>query len=229
MHRGRIRALGTPAELEGARSGPERHPRGRLPPPTPATRLDEKEETSAMSVHPPHRQPARLTPHALPAHRPRTGCSSPGRHDVPGRAAEAAPRPHRAGHPRDPARAVAADLRRDVHPAPRDPDRRRPLPRLPRARHHRPVRAVHRDLLRHPDHLGARRRRPGQTAGHPDPAGRAGRRQGVRGRGAGGRPGRRRARPRRAARRRPDLEPAATARRGRGRACSARRSSPACR
>ena len=62
------------------------------------------------------------------------------------------------------------DLRRDVQPPPRDPDRRRPVPRLPGARDHRPVGPVRRDLLRHPDHLGARRGRADEAARHADAA-----------------------------------------------------------
>ena len=68
-----------------------------------------------------------------------------------------------------------------------------PVPGLPRAGHHRPVGAVHLDLLRHPDHLGPRRGHPGQADGHADAAGRRSSRQGVRGGRAVGGAGRRRA------------------------------------
>jgi ABC-2 type transport system permease protein len=44
-----------------------------------------------------------------------------------------------------------------------------PLPRLPGARDHGPVGPVHRDLLRHPAHLGARLRHPHQAAVTPTP------------------------------------------------------------
>ena len=47
--------------------------------------------------------------------------AQPDRHAVLGRAAQDPARPHRALHPGDPARAVAADLRRGIHPDPRDP------------------------------------------------------------------------------------------------------------
>ncbi|MBR7835396.1 ABC transporter permease [Actinospica durhamensis] len=64
---------------------------------------------------------------------------------------------------------MAGRLRRDLHPHPRHPHRPHPVPGLPLAGHHRAVRDVHRDLLRHPDHLGARRRRAHQTHGDPHP------------------------------------------------------------
>ena len=135
---------------------------------------------------------------------------------MPGRAAQGPPRPHRALHPGHPAGAVAAHLRRDLHPPACHPHRRRALPGLPGPRDHGPVGPVHRHLLRHPDHLGARRRDPGQAAHHPDPAGRPGLGQGVRGRRAGHQPGRRRPRPVGPARRPPALEPAGPAGHGRG-------------
>ena len=55
----------------------------------------------------------------------------PHRHVLHRRGAEAAPRPLRAGHPGDPAGAVAGHLRHDVQPAARHPVGRRVLPRLP--------------------------------------------------------------------------------------------------
>ncbi|CAK7283262.1 hypothetical protein SGPA1_21237 [Streptomyces misionensis JCM 4497] len=134
-----------------------------------------------------------------------------------GGAPEAAPRPHRAVHPRGPARPVAADLRPDLHQDPGDTHRRHPVHRLHGARHHRPVRHVHRDLLRHPDHLGTGRGHPQQAPRHPDPALGADHRQGVRGRREIAGAGDRRDRHRRPARRRPDLEPAEAARRRGGR------------
>ena len=136
----------------------------------------------------------------------------PDRHVLPGRTAAAQARPQRAGDQGDPAAALAADLRHHVQPDPRDPDRRRALPGLPRAGDHGPVGAVHRDLLRHPDHLGAGRRRADQAAGNADTASRAGCREGVRVGGTGDHAGGRRARRCRAARRRADDQPAQAAR-----------------
>ena len=69
-----------------------------------------------------------------------------------------------------------------------------PVPRLPGARDHRPVGDVRRDLLRHPDHLGARRGRADEAARDADAALGADPRQVVLGRDPGDRPGRRRAR-----------------------------------
>ncbi len=108
------------------------------------------------------------------------------------RAAEAAPRPHRAVHQDGAARAVAADLRPDVLTARRHRHRRRAVSGVPRAGHHRAVGAVHLDLLRHPDRLGPRRRHPGQADGDARAGVGAGHRQGVRRRGAFGRAGDRR-------------------------------------
>ncbi len=216
MHRGRIRAQGTPAELKAMRrrATPRWTTCSARPPAT--TSVPTLEKGCAMSAPldaPPADSVETVTietnPHRL---RRRLTLSRDG-HDVPGGAAEAAPRPDRTGHPRDPARAVAADLRRDVHPAARHPHRRRALPGLPGARHPRPVGAVRLDLLRHPDHLGARRGRAGQAAGHADPADRAGHRQGVRGRGACAGAGAGRAGAGRDPRRRPDREPVEAARR----------------
>ncbi len=68
---------------------------------------------------------------------------------------------------------------------PRDPHRLDALPGLPRARDPGPVGAVHRDLLRHPGHLGARRRGPGETPRDAHAAGRPGDVEGVRGRHPG--------------------------------------------
>ena len=75
--------------------------------------------------------------------------------------------------------------------------------------HHRPVGAVHLDLLRHPDHLGSRRRHPRQTDG--DTGARVGtdHRQGIRGRRAIGRSGHRRAGAGLSDGHRPDHQPAA--------------------
>ena len=75
--------------------------------------------------------------------------------------------------------------------------------------HPGPVGALHLDLLRHPDHLGARRGDPREAARHADPARRADRRQGVRGRDPRVQPGHRRARPVGDPRRRAHDEPAA--------------------
>ena len=197
MHQGAIQALGAPVDLQaGARPGVE--PRGRLPALHRQQPDREREGRPAgCPQYPPHRPPSGLRSTTPGRRRP---AAVPDRHVLPGRAAAAQARPQRAGDQGDPADALAADLRHHVQPDPRDPDRRRAVPGLPRAGDHGPVRAVHRDLLRHPDHLGAGRRRAHQAAGHADAAGRAGRREGVRVRGTGDHPGRRRARRRRAAR-----------------------------
>ena len=243
MHRGRIRALGTPDQLSGRSAGPRRRRSdadagGRLPGRRRQRSRRRRRRFPRCPKHPPHRVPGRLTPPApwgliccWPAARPH-GLARAARRVAAmcvGRTAEAAPRPHRALHPGGPARPLAADLRRDVHPDQGHPDRWHSVHRLSGARHHRPVRDVHRHLLRHHDHLGAGRRHPHQASGHPHPAGRADHRQGIRGRGQGADPGGRRDRHRRAARGGADLEPAAAARRGRARDPAARPSSPACR
>ena len=193
-------ARARPADLK-ARARARRHARGRLPPPHRRQLAAPRRETCAMSVHPPHRQPPRLT--------------------AAGRLGQPGPPAARRGS----ATLCLVELQklrhdrtelltRAIQPAlwlvifgetftrlHAIPTGNVPVPRLPRARHPRPVGAVHRDLLRHPDHLGARRGRARQAAGHADAAGRARHRQGVRGGHAGARAGRRRARARAAARR----------------------------
>ena len=121
-------------------------------------------------------------PSAAPAGRPAVSAESrapagrgglaaapqPGAHVLSRRGAEAPARPDGAAHPGRPAGPVAGDLRRDLQPDPRHPHRQPALPELPGAGHHRPVRPVRRHFLRHPDHLGTRRRRADQAARHPD-------------------------------------------------------------
>ena len=94
---------------------------------------------------------------------------------------------------------------------------------------HRPVGAVHLDLLWDTDHLGSGRRRAGQA--HGDAGARVGadHRQGVRGRRAIGRPGRRRDGAGVSDERRPDHQSAADRWPRWASSCSAPRSSPACR
>ena len=82
MHRGRIRALGTPAELK-ARARARRHARGRLPPlhRRHARRRRREGRLPRCPQHPPHRPPPRLT---RPA-RGTVACGGP----APGRARSA--------------------------------------------------------------------------------------------------------------------------------------------
>ena len=201
------------AERAEGRPRPRRDPRRRLPPPRRRAPRRRGKEGCAMSVAP--AAPPSVWAEAATVRAPALRPDARGAHGrpVPGRAAEAAPRPQRALHARDPARPVADHLRRDVHPPARDPHREPALPRLPRARRARPVGALHLDLLRDPDHLGARRRRPREAPRHAHAARRADRRQGVRRGGPRPQPGRRRAGALRAARRGPDDEPAAPRRR----------------
>ena len=91
-----------------------------------------------------------------------------------------------------------------------------PVSGLSGAGHHRAVGDVHRDLLRHHDHLGAGLRGADQAAGHADAAGRAGGRQGVRRRGEVGDPGGRGGGAVRAAGGGADVESAEAARGGAG-------------
>ncbi len=133
----------------------------------------------------------------------------PRRHVLPRRAAKAVARSQGAVHARGAADPLARHLRRDVQSAARDPDRQPAVPRLPGARDHRPVRVVRRDLLRHPDHLGARRRRTDEAPCHADAALGVRARQGVRRRHPRRRAGRLRADRLGAARRRSDVQPAA--------------------
>ena len=100
---------------------------------------------------------------------------------------------------------------------------------LPGAGHHRPVGAVHLDLLWHPDHLGSRRRHPRQAHGDAGAGVGADHRQGIRGRCAIGRPGRRRDGAGLSDGRRPDRQPAADPGGDGHRHARCRRSSPACR
>ena len=229
MHRGRIRALGTPAELReglGERRRAEgAPPRTRCPAwrtssgTSPAAASTSRQEISAMSEAPAAPLPRRLTAAA--------------RSDRPA-AASAAPR---TGWRVLPARVAAMcvvelqKLRHDrtelytraVQPAlwllifgetftrhPGDPHRRHPLPRLS----WRPG-IIAQSAMFIAIFYGIQiiwERDAGvldQAAGHADPARRADHRQGVRRRGEGADPGGRRGGHRRAARRRADLEPAA--------------------
>ena len=168
-----------------------RHPRRRVPrkytgDDWQAPRTDRRDQGCPWNS--PHR-PTTWADRRRPARLRRGRSCVAHRRAVPGGAAEAAPGQDRAGHPGGPAGAVADRLRYHLHPAAGHPHRRRAVPGLPRARHHRPVGPVHLDLLRHPDHLGARRRRAGEADGDADAAGGAGHRQGVRRRGARAGPG----------------------------------------
>jgi len=157
MHRGRIRALGTPAELRAhsARtppwttcSGPTRGP------PRRARRNHARRRSTGAP-----REGVMSTP-TLPG-------ADPGR---PGPLASCAPRSpdqrmclvelqklrhdrNRAGHQGGAADALAAGVRDRCSPESTPSPRRHAVPGLPGPRDPGPVRAVHCDLLRHPDHL----------------------------------------------------------------------------
>ena len=241
MHHGRLQAVGSPrTEFEGTDAvvAPgTRHSRtcsgttrarisARTPRRPACVRSGTAEGRRAVSVEQNVRRTdrpcaARLAPHAWNGH-------ARGRFRGRG-TAEAAPRPHRAVHQDGAARAVAADLRADVHPAARHRHRRRAVPGVPGTGHHRAVGAVHLDLLWHPDHLGPRRGHPRQADGDARAGVGADHRQGVRGRRALGGAGDRRAGAGVPARRAPDRQPVENPWGDGALWCSARRSSPACR
>ena len=184
MHRGRIQALGSPRTLRRALGRDAtledvfRHHTG-----DDFTEGEASCVTSVAPVAPPAvsadglRRPGPDLAHLVRRAGSLTFCIVEVR--------EAPPRPLRARHPRHPARAVAGRLRQDVQQPARHPVGRRAVPRLPRARRPRPVDAVRLGLLRHPGHLGARRRRPQQAHGHADAPLGARHRQGLRGGDAG--------------------------------------------
>ena len=146
MHHGRLQAVGSPATTKFEAQTPSRGPTATLEdvfrhyagsdlartPRRPAcVRSGTAEGRRAVSVEQNVRRTdrpcaARLAPH------PRNGHAG-GRFRARG-TAEAAPRPHRAVHQDGAARAVAADLRADVHPAARHRHRRRAVPGVPGAR-----------------------------------------------------------------------------------------------
>ena len=104
------------------------------------------------------------------------------------RGPQAEARPDGADHPGGPARAVASDLRRGLHPRPGDSDRGRALSGLHGSWHPRPERAVRGHLLGAGADLGKGPRHHSQAVRQSDATGGPRPRQG---------PGRRRAQPRR--------------------------------